>query len=121
MLMSRNSVYHALFFFFSSRRRHTRSKRDWSSDVCSSDLRMLGSGHRPGEQRIGIPRVDGQIRASGVRVHEQDPGPGLAAVRRAVHAALLLGRSEERRVGKEGRGGWGAGAGRKREWESELG
>src|SRR5699024_12136789 len=27
-----------LVFFFSSRRRHTRSKRDWSSDVCSSDL-----------------------------------------------------------------------------------
>src|SRR6266496_5076164 len=34
------------FFFFSSRRRHTRSLRDWSSDVCSSDLvfqeRQLG-------------------------------------------------------------------------------
>src|SRR5699024_1048665 len=29
-----------VFFFFSSRRRHTRSKRDWSSDVCSSDLTM---------------------------------------------------------------------------------
>src|SRR5206468_6525129 len=29
------------FFFFSSRRRHTRSDRDWSSDVCSSDLRGL--------------------------------------------------------------------------------
>src|SRR5699024_11239873 len=28
--------------FFSSRRRHTRSKRDWSSDVCSSDLRRDG-------------------------------------------------------------------------------
>src|SRR5699024_11519960 len=28
-------------FFFSSRRRHTRSKRDWSSDVCSSDLNSL--------------------------------------------------------------------------------
>src|SRR5699024_986484 len=28
-------------FFFSSRRRHTRSKRDWSSDVCSSDLSLL--------------------------------------------------------------------------------
>src|SRR5271163_4409173 len=28
-----------MFFFFSSRRRHTRSDRDWSSDVCSSDLR----------------------------------------------------------------------------------
>src|SRR5207249_9668693 len=29
---------HLICFFFSSRRRHTRSKRDWSSDVCSSDL-----------------------------------------------------------------------------------
>src|SRR5216683_3764751 len=29
------------FFFFSSRRRHTRSDRDWSSDVCSSDLAAL--------------------------------------------------------------------------------
>src|SRR5260370_1621059 len=29
-----------LFFFFSSRRRHTRFKCDWSSDVCSSDLPM---------------------------------------------------------------------------------
>src|SRR5206468_50411 len=28
------------FFFFSSRRRHTRSDRDWSSDVCSSDLKI---------------------------------------------------------------------------------
>src|SRR5690606_39645931 len=28
------------FFFFSSRRRHTRFSRDWSSDVCSSDLRI---------------------------------------------------------------------------------
>src|SRR5579871_1011440 len=31
-----------LSFFFSSRRRHTRSLRDWSSDVCSSDLSELG-------------------------------------------------------------------------------
>src|SRR2546429_7253299 len=29
-------------FFFSSRRRHTRCSRDWSSDVCSSDLSVLG-------------------------------------------------------------------------------
>src|SRR2546429_6951111 len=29
-----------MFFFFSSRRRHTRCSRDWSSDVCSSDLRQ---------------------------------------------------------------------------------
>src|SRR5207249_2394807 len=32
-----------LVFFFSSRRRHTRSKRDWSSDVCSSDLRSVSA------------------------------------------------------------------------------
>src|SRR5216683_3630865 len=31
-------VFDMFFFFFSSRRRHTRSDRDWSSDVCSSDL-----------------------------------------------------------------------------------
>src|SRR5207248_3435797 len=31
-------LYWILFFFFSSRRRHTRSYGDWSSDVCSSDL-----------------------------------------------------------------------------------
>src|SRR3989449_7875343 len=30
-----------VFFFFSSRRRHTRCSRDWSSDVCSSDLGCL--------------------------------------------------------------------------------
>src|SRR5438874_7613383 len=36
------------FFFFSSRRRHTRSLRDWSSDVCSSDLIQRGPDfHRP--------------------------------------------------------------------------
>src|SRR5206468_6362868 len=33
-----------LFFFFSSRRRHTRSDRDWSSDVCSSDLAVRTGG-----------------------------------------------------------------------------
>src|SRR5699024_11607506 len=34
-----NEVF--IVFFFSSRRRHTRSKRDWSSDVCSSDLYQI--------------------------------------------------------------------------------
>src|SRR5699024_10195439 len=33
--------FHYVSFFFSSRRRHTRSKRDWSSDVCSSDLTLV--------------------------------------------------------------------------------
>src|SRR6266542_5386673 len=35
-------VCHTFFFFFSSRRRHTRCYRDWSSDVCSSDLAQCG-------------------------------------------------------------------------------
>src|SRR2546422_2446449 len=35
-------VYAVVVFFFSSRRRHTRCSRDWSSDVCSSDLAGLG-------------------------------------------------------------------------------
>src|SRR5215510_16052112 len=33
-------MYYLFFFFFSSRRRHTRWPRDWSSDVCSSDLEL---------------------------------------------------------------------------------
>src|SRR5882672_11763351 len=36
------------FFFFSSRRRHTRSLCDWSSDVCSSDLRVIGAAEPQG-------------------------------------------------------------------------
>src|SRR5437870_13910908 len=43
-----------IFFFFSSRRRHTRWPRDWSSDVCSSDLL------RPGT--FLVPRVDQKQR-----------------------------------------------------------
>src|SRR5690606_6427061 len=41
-------VWVAMFFcfFFSSRRRHTRFSRDWSSDVCSSDLLVTGSSER---------------------------------------------------------------------------
>src|SRR6478672_893779 len=47
------------FFFFSSRRRHTRSDRDWSSDVCSSDLarvldRVGQEGGRPVEVLLQV-------------------------------------------------------------------
>src|SRR5699024_6959081 len=42
-------VFDIFCFFFSSRRRHTRSKRDWSSDVCSSDL-DCGCGSPGGER-----------------------------------------------------------------------
>src|SRR5205809_195508 len=36
-----SKIITCFFFFFSSRRRHTRCSRDWSSDVCSSDLLVL--------------------------------------------------------------------------------
>src|SRR5699024_3451059 len=48
-------------FFFSSRRRHTRSKRDWSSDVCSSDLtrplkpRRKDRAHKKTPPKRGFP------------------------------------------------------------------
>src|SRR5207249_6985298 len=42
-------------FFFSSRRRHTRSKRDWSSDVCSSDLHLQNLAD-------GVPPLLEQLR-----------------------------------------------------------
>src|SRR5690625_7059395 len=45
-----------MLFFFSSRRRHTRWPRDWSSDVCSSDLE-LGQEH-PRRQRSAPPLAD---------------------------------------------------------------
>src|SRR5439155_17738289 len=41
------------FFFFSSRRRHTRWPRDWSSDVCSSDLFLSGPGGGKGASDCG--------------------------------------------------------------------
>src|SRR5688572_32238793 len=46
------NIVNTIFFFFSSRRRHTRFDCDWSSDVCSSDLRGLlqrqgARGRRP--------------------------------------------------------------------------
>src|SRR5690349_22786461 len=45
-----------LFFFFSSRRRHTRYLRDWSSDVCSSDLLEVVERAQE-EVPLGLERV----------------------------------------------------------------
>src|SRR6266511_2388324 len=42
----------SFFFFFSSRRRHTRFSRDWSSDVCSSDLRLTAAALRQGAGQL---------------------------------------------------------------------
>src|SRR5699024_11504103 len=80
------------FYFFSSRRRHTRSKRDWSSDVCSSDL-VLSRGEETdmsfteSEVWQSIPAVQkgNVIEIDTAATSYSDP------------------RSEERRVGKEGR------------------
>src|SRR5690349_23059890 len=73
------------FFFFSSRRRHTRSLRDWSSDVCSSDLTpALIAAYL-----TGLP-----MRERTKRNH------------RDVLGFFSRWRSEERRVGKECRSRW---------------
>src|SRR5204863_5747424 len=98
--------------FFSSRRRHTRSLRDWSSDVCSSDLRDVQHERVVLEQR-GI--VDVRRRSRGrendqVRGREKlnDVGNDRDGSVPLEVARLpeLLARSEERRVGKECRSRW---------------
>src|SRR5699024_11261393 len=95
-------------FFFSSRRRHTRSKRDWSSDVCSSDLPGGGTAWRQaaagGQRALGHLPVPAGRRER--QIPDQDPAHRL---RRALlrdesrRAERQKERSEERRVGKEGR------------------
>src|SRR5256885_5465021 len=51
-----------VFFFFSSRRRHTRLQGDWSSDVCSSDLRSAGGARGSWTLRLPLelarPAID---------------------------------------------------------------
>src|SRR5690606_40540430 len=93
---------------FSSRRRHTRFSRDWSSDVCSSDLardRVLlavGAGVLVVEAVLArdvrrLPR-DRRVEAAAGAAHEPTE-----AVRqlRVAPAEVVEERSEERRVGKE--------------------
>src|SRR5439155_13546249 len=74
-------------FFFSSRRRHTSWPRDWSSDVCSSDLREIAAV-AAAALVLGADRAAGRHDqvAADVEAHRQ--------------------RSEERRVGKECRSRW---------------
>src|SRR3712207_7407408 len=80
-------------FFFSSRRRHTRYWRDWSSDVCSSDL-------EEGNAAFNTPE---QLKALEFEKQLVDccTGKGTAA-----WTFTEVMRSEERRVGKECRSRW---------------
>src|SRR3989449_11299924 len=54
------------FFFFSSRRRHTRCSRDWSSDVCSSDLHQSVATVALWPWRPAAPRSNGSPKAPGL-------------------------------------------------------
>src|SRR5206468_5640546 len=99
-------------FFFSSRRRHTRSDRDWSSDVCSSDLheeeKPMQFGLTDHERLRRELQADARVRALLPRIQFS----GL--VSNGDKTSIFIGaavepqeRSEERRVGKGGRCGGG--------------
>src|SRR3712207_6923546 len=92
----------SFFFFFSSRRRHTRYWRDWSSDVCSSDLSHTGKYKiTPGKP----------LPPALLAENPDDVYTGGANLRKQIENARRFGvpvvvRSEERRVGKECRSRW---------------
>src|SRR5690554_8225723 len=90
-------------FFFSSRRRHTRCGRDWSSDVCSSDLIYFLSDYddyeREGERSTSsYVRFSDYIRLI-LRLF-------IVINIETVVSKTAVFRSEERRVGKECRSRW---------------
>src|SRR5438128_10204544 len=90
-----------IFFFFSSRRRHTRCYRDWSSDVCSSDLECKKNSALANITRNRASNVAGLSCAS------KNRRGGLKAKFRSEHNVVAPdSRSEERRVGKECRSRW---------------
>src|SRR5256885_2421633 len=65
------------FFFFSSRRRHTRLQGDWSSDVCSSDLRRTRAppARASGRREAGLGRCELLVDGDVLDV----PGPAVVA------------------------------------------
>src|SRR5256885_10238039 len=76
------------FFFFSSRRRHTRLQGDWSSDVCSSDLVALASRHAI--RRLGHPAARRLPRLAAVAGALDDLAEPPAGLRR-VQAVRIGG------------------------------
>src|SRR2546430_3066861 len=95
--------YRCVFFFFSSRRRHTRFDCDWSSDVCSSDLfRRFDLDLDPlVTRRELLPYRRDQCME---RILDPDRNAGNNFFARP--AQKFRQRSEERRVGKECRSRW---------------
>src|SRR3712207_8299691 len=90
-------------FFFSSRRRHTRYWRDWSSDVCSSDLPDGGLAISNPQGGTGDGNTEGTTTPSSLLSVQLEEGSedGPSNIDR-----LVENRSEERRVGKECRSRW---------------
>src|SRR5699024_11589505 len=91
-------------FFFSSRRRHTRSKRDWSSDVCSSDLIYCENKKVSSYIRRDLYVSFSLFLSSSIRYWNWHSTLLKSVAEASKGQSLhLSGRSEERRVGKEGR------------------
>src|SRR5690606_39900720 len=93
-------------FFFSSRRRHTRFSRDWSSDVCSSDLPVLFLRGAFGTGKSTLAAflkslVDPHTTPSTDLPRKRDDMAATASATWVLNFDNL--RSEERRVGKEWR------------------
>src|SRR5207248_7762757 len=98
----------SLFFFFSSRRRHTRSYGDWSSDVCSSDLfgwmsHKFTFGYDRAAESGEVFHPYGFVFQPTGDVSELDWRSETVTL---DYAATAQARSEERRVGKECRSRW---------------
>src|SRR5207248_6190236 len=105
------------FFFFSSRRRHTRSYGDWSSDVCSSDLYSVDVLSTPEPAKIEEldPKVYGVIVEDEGGARRGLLLPDLQGIETVSQQVEIAARSEERRVGKECREGGGRDGRKKRE------
>src|SRR5256885_6535778 len=99
----RNSLFLSLFFF-SSRRRHTRLQGDWSSDVCSSDLRESQGGNAIGV--IGSNRTTNEENYLLQKFARSVLGTNNIDHHRTADYPAFAKRSEERRVGKECRSRW---------------
>src|SRR5699024_12099167 len=95
-------------FFVSSRRRHTRSKRDWSSDVCSSDLAQPVLRGRAPRDVTSRAHLEVDLHALLQGWSAPDAAQDRLRTEYLAHAATHE-RSEERRVGKEWRAGGGGG------------